>query len=156
MQLVEDLRSLLLSRKATSQEDICAKLEKLGHDINQSKVSRLLRKVGAIKVINSKGVTVYSLPKEPGPPSTTTILQDLITDISCNEALIVILTSPGSASMIARILDHHEFSVKILGTIAGDDTIFVTPISMQKTKKLFAEIKALLFSSHRERRKTEA
>jgi transcriptional regulator of arginine metabolism len=142
--LGDALRALLMGRKASTQEDICSALEKLGYEINQSKASRLLRKVGAIKVVNEKGQTVYSLPREPAPPSMNTSLRSLILDIVSNETLVVIFTSPGSASMVARVLDYNQITTEILGTIAGDDTIFVAPKSIKDTQKLTGEIKALL------------
>jgi transcriptional regulator of arginine metabolism len=142
--LTHALRTLLLGRKASTQEDICSVLEKQGYEINQSKASRLLRKIGAIKVINSRGQTVYSLPREPAPPSMNTPLRGLILDIVSNETLVVIYTSPGSASMVARVLDYNQITTEILGTIAGDDTIFVAPKSIKDIHKLTEEIKGLL------------
>jgi transcriptional regulator of arginine metabolism len=142
--LFDSLRSLLMGRKADTQDSICAALEKMGYEVNQSKISRLLRKVGAIKVVNTTGQTVYSLPREPAPPSVKTSLGELITDIVSNEALVVIFTSPGSASMIARVLDYNQITTEILGTIAGDDTIFVAPKTIKDIQKLTREIKALL------------
>jgi transcriptional regulator of arginine metabolism len=142
--LIEALRTLLLGRKASTQEDICAALEKQGHEINQSKVSRLLRKVGAIKVAGERGQIVYSLAREPAPPSMGTPLRDLILDIVANETLVVIFTSPGSASMVARVLDYNQITTEILGSIAGDDTIFVAPKSTKEIRKLVEEIKNLL------------
>jgi transcriptional regulator of arginine metabolism len=141
--LDDALRALLMGRKASTQEDICAALEKLGYEINQSKASRLLRKIGAIKVVNERGQTIYSLAREPAPPSMNT-LRSLILDIVFNEALVVIFTSPGSASMVARVLDYNQITTEILGTIAGDDTIFVAPKSIKDTQKLAEEIKGLL------------
>jgi transcriptional regulator of arginine metabolism len=61
-----------------------------------------------------------------------------------NETLVVIFTSPGSASMVARVLDYNQITTEILGTLAGDDTIFVAPKSVKDTLKLKAEIKGLL------------
>ncbi|MGD0665734.1 MAG: arginine repressor [Rhabdochlamydiaceae bacterium] len=142
--LTDALRTLLMGRKASTQEDICSVLEKQGYEINQSKASRLLRKIGAIKVINSRGQTVYSLPREPAPPSMNTPLRGLILDIVSNETLVVIYTSPGSASMVARVLDYNQITTEILGTIAGDDTIFVAPKSIKDIHKLTEEIKGLL------------
>lgn len=142
--LVDALKALLMNREAATQEDICVALEKLGYEINQSKASRLLRKIGAIKVINTQGETVYSLPREPAPPLMNTPLRDLILDILSNEALVVIFTSPGSASLVARVLDYQQISTEILATIAGDDTIFVAPKSIKNTSKLAEEIKKLL------------
>jgi transcriptional regulator of arginine metabolism len=145
--LLEALKELLMEREASSQENICQVLEKKGYDINQSKVSRLLRKIGAIKVENNKGQTVYSLPREPAPPSMDTALRDLILHVESNETLVVIFTSPGSASMVARILDYIQINTEILGTIAGDDTIFVAPKSIKEIQKLYKEIKSLLVNS---------
>lgn len=142
--LDDALRALLMSRKASTQDDICKALEVQGYEINQSKVSRLLRKIGASKVINAQGQTVYSLPREPAPPSMNTSLRSLILNIVANESLIVIFTSPGSASMVARVLDYHQLTTYILGTIAGDDTIFVAPKSIKDIPKLIQEIRNLL------------
>ena len=142
--LDEALRALLMHREANTQEDICSALEKKGFDINQSKVSRLLRKVGAVKIVNTKGQIVYSLPLEPAPPSLNTQLRDLIVDVVSNETLVVIYTSPGSASMVARMLDYAKITSEVLGTVAGDDTIFVAPKSIKDIHKLFVEIKDLL------------
>ena len=142
--LIEALRILLMGRKASTQEDICIALKKIGHAINQTKVSRLLRKIGATKVINAHGQTVYSLPREPAPPSMSEPLKNLILDVVANETLVVIFTSPGSASVIARVLDYNQITTEILGTIAGDDTIFVTPKTIKETQKLAEEIKNIL------------
>lgn len=142
--LLEDLRMLLMGRKAHSQEILCSELQKLGYEINQTKVSRLLRQLGAVKVVNAQGQTVYSLSREPAPPSMHTPIQQLIIDIVANEALVVIFTSPGSASMVARVLDYSQVNTEILGTIAGDDTIFVVPKTIREIHKLTKEIKELL------------
>jgi transcriptional regulator of arginine metabolism len=142
--LVEALKELLFSREAQTQDDLSDSLIKKGFDVNQSKISRLLRKLGAIKVENTKGQTVYSLPREPSPPTLKTELRELILDVTANEALVVIFTSPGSASMVARMLDYAQIETDILGTVAGDDTIFVAPKSIKETKALKDEIKDLL------------
>jgi arginine repressor len=141
--LDEALRSLLTSRKANTQEDLCLALQKQGYEVNQSKVSRLLRKIGAIKVVNPDNRVAYSIPREPAPPSMNTEIKSLILDVLANESLVVIFTSPGSASMVARVLDYFETTTEILGTLAGDDTIFVAPKSVKDIAKLTQEIKQL-------------
>lgn len=143
-ELVEALRSLLHGRKANTQDGICLALEKQGFAINQSKVSRLLRKIGASKVVNEQGQIVYSLPREPSPFPMTTPLRNLVLDIHANETMVVIFTTPGSASMIARSLDYNQATTEILGTIAGDDTIFVAPKSIKNIAKLLQEVKSLI------------
>lgn len=119
-------------------------LQKKGFDVNQSKISRLLRKLTAIKIKNERGETVYALPKEPAPPSAKSPLIHLILNIAANENLVVIQTSPGSASLIARLIDYHERESTILATLAGDDTIFVAPKSIKDIEKTLTEVKRLL------------
>ena len=143
--LTEDLRSLLLEGKVTTQEGICTTLESRGHAVNQSKVSRLLRKVGAVKSKNEKGQIVYRLPQEPAPPTTASQLSSLIMGVTSNEVNIIVYTSPGSAQLIARILDHNKGKVDILGTIAGDDAIFIAPKSVKTIDASIDKIRALLF-----------
>lgn len=142
--LIESLKRLLFERETNTQESLCQALEKAGFDVNQSKVSRLLRKIGATKIVNTKGQTVYSLPREPAPPTPNTRLKELIVDVLSNESLVVILTSPGSASMVGRVLDNAPIKTAILGTVAGDDTLFIAPKSAKDIKKLVDEIKKVL------------
>ena len=142
--LLDDLRILLTKGKVTTQEEICSSLENLGHPINQSKVSRLLRKVGAIKTKNENGQIVYRLPQEPAPPILSDQLSSLIIDITNNETTIIVYTSPGSAQLIARVLDYHKEKLQILGTIAGDDAIFIAPKSIKTINTSIDEIRSLL------------
>jgi transcriptional regulator of arginine metabolism len=121
------LRKILESGKNSTQEEIRDMLEARGHQVNQSTISRDLRKLGAIKTTDSKGRTVYRL-SEVASESTFVAqsLGDLIVNIAHNDSMIVIQTTPGSASLVARHLDMNK-PADILGTIAGDDTIFVAP-----------------------------
>ena len=146
--IIDDLRTLLLAGKVSTQENICQTLEKQGHPVTQSKISRMLRKVGAVKAKNEVGQIVYRLPREPAPPTLTSRLADLIMEITANETTIVVNTSPGAAQLIARILDHHKGKVGIIGTIAGDDTIFVIPASVKLIDATLAKLTALMNTTY--------
>jgi len=143
-ELLEALSEILRKGSASTQQDICQELGKHGFVINQSKISRLLHKLAAIKVKNAQGQTEYRLPKELAPPPSQTPLKQLILKIALNENLIIIQTSPGSASLIARMLDYQNSESEILATLAGDDTIFVAPKSVKRIAKAFDEVKKLL------------
>lgn len=138
------LRELLLRGAVSTQEELCEQLQSLGHDIQQSKASRLLRKIGAMKSRNEHGQVVYRLPKEPAPPHSAKILLHLIIDIVANEQLIVVHCHPGSASLVARLLDHHMEKTEIIGTVAGDDTILVVPKSISRITQTLHSIKSVL------------
>ncbi len=141
------LRKLLESREAGTQEELCDGLGKQGFEVTQSTVSRALRKLGAVKAIDESGRTVYRLQEDAfAPPPVQTALSDLIQDVLTNDSIIVIRTSPGSASLVARHLDHYRPG-KILGTIAGDDTIFVAPSSIRAIRSTIEAIKESLLGS---------
>lgn len=133
-ELLLELKSMLLHGVKATQHTLCEALNQKGYHINQSKISRLLRKINAVKSKNEHGELVYCLPHDIMPPSISTLLNELVIDIVANEAMIIIKTSPGSASLIARIMDHKK--CQILGTIAGDDTIFVAPESIKKINEV--------------------
>ena len=127
------LREILLEGKARTQAEIRHELEKQAISISQPKISRLLHQIGAVKLIDEKGKTHYRLPHETGliheltSTQEKTLMRQWVSDVIANDTLIIMHTSPGAAGMVARILDQHRMSLGILGTIAGDDTIFIAP-----------------------------
>ena len=136
---IDALREILIKKGADTQEDLRAELERKGLEVNQSTISRCLRRLGAIKTFSPNGDAFYKLPAEPSPLAVESSITDLVTAVTHNESLIVLRTSPGSASLIARQLDHFAPG-RILGTIAGDDTIFVAPVHEKQIKKVVAEL----------------
>ncbi|MGL4269480.1 MAG: transcriptional regulator ArgR [Plesiomonas sp.] len=147
-QLIRAFKALLKEEKFSSQGEIVQALSDLGfRNINQSKVSRMLTKFGAVRTRNAKMEMVYCLPVELGVPTTSSPLKNLVLDIDYNNALIVIHTSPGAAQLIARMLDSLGKAEGILGTIAGDDTIFITPTRDTSIEDLFAAVLDL-FEQH--------
>ncbi|OSM94898.1 MULTISPECIES: transcriptional regulator ArgR [Lonsdalea] len=143
-ELVKAFNALLKEEKFSSQSEIVQALQDEGFkNINQSKVSRMLTKFGAVRTRNAKMEMVYCLPAELGVPTTSSPLKNLVRDVDFNESVVVIHTSPGAAQLIARLLDSLGKSEGILGTIAGDDTIFTTPAKGFSVKQLYEAILAL-------------
>ena len=139
-QLTKAFKELLNQERFASQSEIVEALKKQGFQtINQSKVSRMLSKFGAVRARNTKMEMVYCLPSELSVPATSSPLK--------NDFVIVIKTSPGAAQLIARLLDSIGKPEGILGTIAGDDTIFVTPTKETTIKSLLEQIQTLFESS---------
>jgi transcriptional regulator of arginine metabolism len=127
------LRAILLEGHARTQSDIQQEMEKRGEPSSQSKVSRLLHQIGAVKIIDNEGKTQYRLPHEVGllheiaSQQDKTPIRQWVLDVIANETLIILHTTPGAAGMVARIIDQHRMKLDVLGTIAGDDTIFIAP-----------------------------
>lgn len=129
--LIKSIQELLKVDNLESQEDIRIALKKRGMIVNQTMISRVLHKLGAIKISEGQ-TTFYRLPSELKSVSPDDSLKHLILNIAHNESLIIIQTTPGSAQLVARLLDQRK-DLGILGTVAGDDTIFIAP---EKTKNI--------------------
>lgn len=141
-QLVHTIKELLQKDFVETQEDIRHALNLKGLAANQAMISRILRKLGAIKMQEGERVT-YRLPIEFNSIIPQHSLSQLILQIIHNETMIVISTTPGSAQLVARMLDQRK-QLGILGTVAGDDTIFIAPESIKEVKSIYQKITKLL------------
>jgi transcriptional regulator of arginine metabolism len=142
---LQALRRLLDSGELSTQEELREKLEKQDFDVTQSTVSRDLKKLGAIRAFDAAGQTVYRLPEQMEPPASPGSFVEMIRDMKTNGSLIVIRTAVGSAPLIARQLDRLDLS-QVMGTIAGDDTIFLalTTTSVKKAQSVITTIRTAL------------
>jgi len=144
--LIQAFKDLLKQEQFGSQGDIVEALKSQGFDnVSQSKVSRMLSKFGAVRTRNARQEMVYCLPAELGVPTAKSPLRQLVLDIEHNDVMIIIRTSPGAAQLIARLLDSLSKSDGVLGTIAGDDTIFIAPTNVNAIKETIEKLE-LLFS----------
>ncbi len=127
----KDLLRILHSGKAASQSAIVEELRRSGHEVTQATVSRDLREVGAAK-IRSGDDFVYALPDEitrtPGSDlmvrNLERTLNEFALDVRTAHSLVVVLTSPGHASAVARAIDLAGLD-DVIGSVAGDDTILI-------------------------------
>lgn len=135
------LTELLESGALSTQEELASELKRRDFHVTQSTISRDLRRIGAVKALDASGRTVYRLTDDlTAAPVPSSNLEGLVLDMAHNGAMIVIHTTPGSASLVARHLDAMR-SEGILGTIAGDDTIFLAPESVKNTAAIMARIR---------------
>ncbi|MGV3739814.1 MAG: arginine repressor [Gammaproteobacteria bacterium] len=147
--ITHTLREILLGGKARTQSEIQQELERQGIASSQPKISRLLHQIGAVKLVDSEGKTQYRLPHEVGliheltSPQEKTLIRQWVLDVVANETLIIIHTTPGAAGMVARIIDQHRNNLGILGTLAGDDTIFIAPKELKRITETVLEITRL-------------
>ncbi len=131
------LKELLSSPVAQTQEILADELKKHGIDVTQATISRDLSELGAIRT--SSG---YVLPSElPTTESQGTreqlcaILRSHALKTMQAASIAIIHTAPGHANFVASAIDASNFP-EILGTIAGDDTIFLATGSNTMAKSL--------------------
>lgn len=135
--LKEIIRGLIGDGFAGTQSDLSRNLKSRGFRVTQSTISRTMNQMGVVKE-TANGKHTYKLKNEL-PTLYRGSLADLVLEISNNESLIVIKTRPGSAMFVAGFLDH-ECKASILGTIAGDDTVFVAPTKITKINLVLKEV----------------
>jgi transcriptional regulator of arginine metabolism len=124
---------LLAERVVNRQAELVEMLRAEGYPATQSSVSRDLRDLGAAKLKNG-----YSLPKpaELGDEGSLHVVADLVRDIRPAGAnLLVIITAVGAAQRVAVTLDQIGWP-EIVGTVSGDDTIFVATIGSNQQRRL--------------------
>lgn len=141
---IKAFKEVLRAETYGSQGEIVDVLKNMGFEnISQSKVSRMLSKFGAVRARNAKGDMVYCLPPELGMPTAKSPLKQLVLDVEHNGVMIIIRTTPGAAQLIARLLDSLGRSDGVLGTIAGDDTIFIAPSDIEQIEEIRQKVEDL-------------
>lgn len=114
----------------TSQDRLMEILKKeLGDSPTQATLSRDLEEMGAIKIRRGGGESSYALPETPKAPRVPEdhlrrVVSDWVVEVEYSLNMVVVHTPPGSAHVVASALDRARLD-DILGTVAGDDTIFI-------------------------------
>ncbi|MBR1410273.1 MAG: arginine repressor [Prevotella sp.] len=128
---LEALRLIISSQQLGSQDELLNALQKEGFKLTQATLSRDLKQLKVAKAASMSGNYVYVLPNEAmykrvSTPNSIREMMRVPGFISINFSgnMGIIKTRPGYASSIAWNIDNSPIP-EILGTIAGDDTIFI-------------------------------
>ena len=128
---LEALRLIISSQQLGSQDELLNALQKEGFKLTQATLSRDLKQLKVAKAASMSGHYVYVLPNETmyKRVSTPNSIREMMkvpgfVSINFSGNMGIIKTRPGYASSIAWNIDNSEIP-EILGTIAGDDTIFI-------------------------------
>lgn len=138
---------LVRTRHIATQGDLRDLLRSRGHDVTQATLSRDLAKLGARRVALPGGGTAYEVDgfsaRTGDEPSQLAQMAHLVLGIREGAAIVVIHTRPGAAQAVAALLDQARLD-SIIGSIAGDDTIFVVPERRVTTVALARTLRRLL------------
>lgn len=122
------IAELIRSGAVANQEEIAERLTAQGYSVTQATISRDLEQLGAVK-LRRDGRLGYALPDQLSPVSQgtaqlATVVRDWVRTIDFAGNLVVLRTPPGSAHLVGVALDQSAMP-DVVGTICGDDTIFV-------------------------------
>ena len=147
----ELILQLVRSRVIDTQESLRAALEENGVAVTQATLSRDIRELSLIKVNDEKGVSRYAVPRlsreglDSGSGETLGLLRSAVVGVDFAMNTAVVKCHIGMAQAVCAKLDSMEIENSV-GTIAGDDTIFMLMRSQKDAERLVRELNAILYS----------
>jgi transcriptional regulator of arginine metabolism len=124
--------AILSSASVRSQNELAALLAEEGIEVTQATLSRDLEELGAVKLRGADGGSgVYLVPEDGSPVRGVSggtgrlarLLGELLVSTDASANLAVLRTPPGAAHYLASAIDRAAVPY-VVGTIAGDDTVF--------------------------------
>lgn len=137
---------LIERHEIDTQEELAEELKKSGFNVTQATVSRDIKELRLIKVLTESGKYKYSALKEHD-----TMLSDRLVKIFSESVLsidyagniIVIKTFSGAAGGACEAIDVFDIP-EVVGTLAGDDTIFVLVRNIEQAEHVIEKFKKLM------------
>lgn len=123
------IQELISKESIRTQEELAQRLFEEGFNVTQATVSRDIKEMGLIKVPGIGDEYRYAIQ---GEVSSSVSYQDrlkrmwkeVVVSFDNSENIIAVRTMPGNAQALALLLDNSSWK-EIIGTVAGDDTIFL-------------------------------
>ncbi len=143
----EKIMEIVATRDVETQEQLLTALQDAGFYSTQATISRDIKELRIVKELTKFGTYRYttSAKEVTGTFSDrlNTIFRECITGFDYSQNMVVIRTIPGLAAAAASAVDAMEMSF-VLGTIAGDDTVFIVMRDSNAAAAFCGEIKQLL------------
>lgn len=124
------IKAIIQTQEIGSQDELAQALSKEGVNMTQATLSRDLKLLKVVKGFSPKGRSIYMLPENPyyrrvrEHRQEGTAIRNGFMSVKFSGQLAVIKCRPGYASGLASDIDNAHFP-EVIGTIAGDDTIFL-------------------------------
>lgn len=140
------IRQLLRDECIDTHESLAAALARFGIDVSQSTLSKDLRELGVVRLPQIEGGFRYCLSDNGAQLVDRAVmereLRDYITDVDRAENMIVIKTLSGHAQAVCEAVDRMEWP-EVMGTLAGENTIFVVSKSSPDAVAMCARLQSL-------------
>lgn len=130
-----------------TQETLQALLLERGFSVTQATVSRDIKQLSLVKTMSENGSYKYSLPKSEYDGGSKSglmrVFSDAVYAVDSAMNTVVVRCHSGMANAVCARLDSAGYG-DIVGTLAGDDTIFVLMRSEEDAAKMHRELENLL------------
>ncbi len=138
-QILEILRTEALA----TQAELRQKLAQRGIRVTQATVSRDIEELGVVKTRDGYRLPGTPEPAAPPQPALSVVLKEFLREVLQASNLVVLKTHPGNAHTVAAALDATGWP-EVLGTVAGDDTIFVATGGVRDATRMRKKILELV------------
>jgi transcriptional regulator of arginine metabolism len=118
------LRELIATSAITSQAELVSRLGETGHPVTQATVSRDLQAIGAVKDDGERYVLAGRPTEDEALRHLGRLVDEFVEGIRVGGTIVVLRTPPGAAQVVASAVDRAGID-GVVGTVAGDDTVFV-------------------------------
>ncbi len=136
------IRDIVESQNIETQLQLTQELRKYGFEVTQATISRDIKELGLIKVVSGENTFRYSLPTAVvvnNVDRSRRMFRDNVLKVTAAENIVLLKTLPGMASAVAACLDSMNWS-NLLGSVAGDDTIFALTPNRQRAQELLKKL----------------
>lgn len=141
------IMEIISTRDIETQDQLLQALQEEGYSSTQATISRDIKELRIVKELTSFGTYRYTTSaKESGGTFSTrlnTIFRECVTGFDYAQNIVVLKTMPGLASAAGSAVDGMNMSV-VVGTLAGDDTVFVVMRDSNAAAAFCGEIRNLL------------
>ncbi len=136
---------LVRQQRLSTQEELVRALKTAGYAATQATVSRDIVELGLLKVARD-GAHVYAPPSAVshaggGTDRLRRFSEDYPVEAAVAANMVVLRSSPGTANALGAALDASGLA-EILGTLAGDDTVFVATATERHARSLLTRLTA--------------
>lgn len=142
----EAIIDLVNNQDINTQEELMENLQKQGFKVTQATVSRDIKELRIFKALGKDGKYRYSTGGRNALDKTSgfeSLFASSIEEVDSAENIVVIKTMTGMAQAVCMSLDNIDFE-NIVGTIAGDDTIFVLCRNLKATEEMLNKFRKLI------------
>lgn len=134
---------IVRSGEIASQEDLMLGLKARHIEVSQSTLSRDIQELRLAKTGGMYTLVDSESPIKPSDESTRRILREFLVDIDVAQNIVVVKTGAGHASTVSQAIDDMGLP-EAIGSIAGENTVFIAVRSEKDGKKLEHRIRELL------------
>lgn len=129
-----------------TQEELAEELKKSGYNITQATVSRDIKELKLVKVLGENGIYKYASLKEQDNMLSERLVKvftESVLSVDYAGNIIVVKTFSGAANAAAEAIDVLDFK-EMVGTIAGDDTIFILVRNQDNVESVIDRLKKMM------------